>query len=175
MNIRALVLAGVAVAGMSLTAHSQIVLQSSVIGSGGGPMSNGTMTMNGTIGQAIIGPVNSTGVFVGQGFWYSANPTSDVKPSHQVGTAAGFELAQNYPNPFNPSTTIQFSVPERTKVTLRVMNLLGEEVARVIDQEEKEAGTWSVDFNATDLPSGTYVYRLEAGNLIKTKKMVLMK
>ena len=55
------------------------------------------------------------------------------------------------------------------------MNLLGEEVSRVIDQESYDPGTYEVDFLAKDLPSGTYVYRLEAGNIVMTKKMVLMK
>ena len=88
---------------------------------------------------------------------------------------AEYELKQNYPNPFNPSTKIDFSIPERTKVTIRVMNLLGEEVARPIDGVTYDAGTKSVEFSADDLPSGTYIYRMDAGNFSASKRMVLLK
>ncbi len=175
MKIRALLVAGLMMVAFSLTANAQpFTITSSVIGSGGGPMAGGTFSMNGTVGQAIIGPTTG-GVFTDdQGFWYTT-PGAIASVKISAPQASGYELGQNYPNPFNPSTTIRFSVPERTKVSLRVMNLLGEEVARVIDQEMYEPGTWEVDFLAKDLPSGTYVYRLEAGNIVKTKKMVLMK
>ena len=91
------------------------------------------------------------------------------------GKSAGYDLEQNFQNPFNPSTLIRFSIPERVKVTLRVLNLLGEEVWREIDGEMMDAGKYEVDFIAKGLPSGTYVYRLEAGNFVKSKKMVLSK
>jgi hypothetical protein len=173
MKIRALVIAGALVAASSLTAQAQLTITKSVIGSGGGPMVSGNFVLNGTVGQAVIGPTSSGMYQVNQGFWYGTLSTKGV--ATQAGQATGFDLAQNFPNPFNPSTTIRFSVPERTKVTLRVMNLLGEEVARVIDGESYDAGTWEVPYFAKDIPSGTYVYRLEAGNIVKTRKMVLMK
>ena len=173
MNIRALVIAGGILVGSSLTANAQFTLTRSVLGSGGVRVSNAQFSMQGTVGQAVIGPTQNSVFTAYQGFWYTA-PKSDVKPEF-AGDATGYGLEQNYPNPFNPSTTIQFSVPERTKVTLRVMNLLGEEVVRVLDQETYDAGKWTVDFQAKDLPSGTYVYRLEAGNFVASKKMVLMK
>src|SRR5205085_7921016 len=87
--------------------------------------------------------------------------------------STGYDLEQNFPNPFNPTTTIRYSLPERVKVTLKVMNLLGEEVKRLIDGEFKDAGTYEVEFSEQGLPSGTYVYRLEAGNFVKSRKMVL--
>jgi len=173
MKIRTLILAGAMIALSSLAAQAQFTLVSSVIGAGGGPVSGGNFKLDGTIGQAIIGPVNGGNFTDQQGFWYQSVPFNDVK---QIAVLPnGYNLGQNYPNPFNPSTTIRFSVPERTKVTLRVLNLLGEEVSRVIDQESYAAGTYEVDFLAKELPSGTYVYRLEAGNVVMTKKMVLMK
>jgi len=140
---------------------------------GGGPATGGTFSLNGTVGQAIIGPVTGGTFTDNQGFWYEVQGTGGVKQLAAI--PSGFALGQNYPNPFNPSTTIRFSVPERSKVTMRVMNLLGEEVARVVDNEMYGQGTYEVDFLAKDLPSGTYVYRLEAGNIVMTKKMVLMK
>lgn len=135
-------------------------------------MSNGAFSMNGTVGQPVIGPVSSGQFTINQGFWYTVQAKGSVK---KQGEAAGYALAQNFPNPFNPSTTIEFSVPERTKVTLRVLNLLGEEVSRVIDGEMYEPGTYRADFVAENIPSGTYVYRLEAGDAVFSKKMVLMK
>lgn len=85
-----------------------------------------------------------------------------------------FRLEQNYPNPFNPSTTIKYSLPEVRKVTLTLFNLLGEEVATLVN-EEKVAGYYTVEFNAASLPSGVYFYRISAGSFVETKKMVLMK
>ena len=85
-----------------------------------------------------------------------------------------FHLAQNYPNPFNPSTTISFSIPERTNVMLKVINSLGEEVA-VLVNVEKDSGSYSVEFRSTGLPSGIYIYRMQSGNFVSSKKMLLIK
>jgi len=180
MKIRALILAAAFMVVGSLSANAQTFsVFSSVIGSGGQPMQGGNFKMDGTFGQPIIGPIGAfptgNGNGIGQGFWYTLAGLAKGSVSTNIGQPNGYALAQNYPNPFNPSTKIQFSVPERTKVTLRIMNLLGEEVRREIDNEVYEPGTWEIDFNAKDLPSGTYVYRLEAGNVVMTKKMVLMK
>jgi hypothetical protein len=85
-----------------------------------------------------------------------------------------FTLEQNYPNPFNPTTTIGFGIPEKGNIKLSVLNILGEEI-RVLLNEEKEAGYHSVDFDASELPSGVYFYKLQAGNYINTKKMILLR
>jgi len=85
-----------------------------------------------------------------------------------------FALDQNYPNPFNPSTTISFAIPAKSFVTLKVYNVLGKEVANLINGEF-ESGRHSVDFNASDLASGVYYYTVSAGNYTSTKKMILMK
>ncbi|MCW9098565.1 MAG: ASPIC/UnbV domain-containing protein, partial [Ignavibacteriaceae bacterium] len=97
-------------------------------------------------------------------------------------TPVGYVLAQNYPNPFNPSTTIEYSLPERTDVKLSVINIVGEEVTELVNQT-MDAGNHRVEFNAANLPSGVYFYRLQAGNpstgsgqsFITSKKMILLK
>lgn len=93
-----------------------------------------------------------------------------------------FYLSQNYPNPFNPSTKIKFSIPNvETRhasslqmVTIVVYDVLGNEVATLVN-EEKPAGNYEVEFNATNLTSGVYFYQLKAGTFYETKKMVLLK
>ena len=85
-----------------------------------------------------------------------------------------FALMQNYPNPFNPSTTIMYYLPLWEKVKLTVFDALGKEV-KVLVNENKPAGSYSVEFNGTDVPSGVYFYKLEAGSFVETKKMVLVK
>ena len=85
-----------------------------------------------------------------------------------------YSLERNYPNPFNPSTNIQFSVPEQSFVRLTVFNLLGEEVATLVN-EELRAGKYSADWNAAGFPSSVYVYALSANGRVFTKKMMLTK
>ncbi len=92
-----------------------------------------------------------------------------------------FSLEQNYPNPFNPSTPINFNIPIAGNgldgsgiVSLRIYDMLGKEIA-VLVNENLTAGSYSVDFNASSLPSGTYFYRLQSGSFIETKKMILIK
>jgi hypothetical protein len=85
-----------------------------------------------------------------------------------------FNLYQNYPNPFNPSTTIIYEIPERHLVSIAVYDLLGREVAVLIN-EEKSAGEYEVEFNGSELSSGIYFYQLKAGSFVETKKMILLK
>jgi hypothetical protein len=85
-----------------------------------------------------------------------------------------FELSQNYPNPFNPSTNISFTLPSRSFVSLKIFNVLGREVSSLYS-EELPAGTYTRQWNALAMPSGVYYYRLQAGNYIETKKLLLLK
>lgn len=86
----------------------------------------------------------------------------------------GFELEQNYPNPFNPSTSVQYAISKRQFVTLKVYDVLGNEVATLLN-EEKSAGSYEVEFNASDLSSGIYFYKIETGKFSETRKMVVIK
>jgi hypothetical protein len=85
-----------------------------------------------------------------------------------------FYLAQNHPNPFNPSTVIQFGLPTSGRVTIKVSNLLGQEVRTLVD-DYMAAGTHQVTFHAEGLPSGVYLYRMQSGSFVSTKKLVLVK
>ena len=85
-----------------------------------------------------------------------------------------FELSQNYPNPLTPSTIIKYSVPKGQLGTLKVYNMLGQEVATLVNNQQN-AGNYEVTFNADRLASGIYFYTLNAGNFVSTKKMILLK
>lgn len=85
-----------------------------------------------------------------------------------------YSLSQNYPNPFNPSTSINFAIPKSGNVTLKIFDVLGKEVATLLN-EVKTAGTYKVDFNASNFTSGVYFYRLESGDFADIKRMVLVK
>lgn len=100
------------------------------------------------------------------------NPSTITQTSNEV--PSGFELSQNYPNPFNPSTTINFNIPESGIVRLIVYDMLGREVATLIN-EQMQAGSYSYNFEAMGLNSGTYVYKLEAGDVSISRKMILVK
>jgi hypothetical protein len=88
--------------------------------------------------------------------------------------AAGFQLQQNYPNPFNPSTRIQFQIASSVQVSLKVYDVLGNEVATLVD-EYKPYGNYEVEFKTERLSSGIYFYKLQAGNFVETKKMILLR
>ncbi len=100
--------------------------------------------------------------------------------SIQVGVHNGqqlpqkFQLQQNYPNPFNPSTEINFTIPKAGNVTLKVYNALGQEVATIVNGF-KEAQTYNVKFDASNLSTGVYFYTLKTGDQSITKKMLLLK
>ena len=83
-------------------------------------------------------------------------------------------LLSNYPNPFNPTTTITYSLKDAGLVNIKVYDILGSEVAELVN-ENKEAGYYSLEFDASNLPSGFYIYKLQAGNFVDTKKMILLK
>ncbi len=98
---------------------------------------------------------------------------TDVNDIGQEGPYAYF-LSYNYPNPFNPSTSINYSIPEYSAVIIKVFDILGNEIATIVN-EEKPAGTYEVTWNAAGLPSGVYFYQLRAEDYVQTKKMILMK
>lgn len=123
---------------------------------------------------------NSSVANVGTTFYLDDLSFSDVTAvQFNNNVPAEFNLAQNYPNPFNPSTVISYTVPKESFVTLKVYNLLGQEVASLVN-EEQPSGSYKVDFSAsgisgTNLTSGVYLYTLTAGSFVQTRKMMLLK
>jgi hypothetical protein len=99
---------------------------------------------------------------------------SAAEPIRRNSTPTTFALEQNYPNPFNPSTGIRYQVPQVSDVRLDVFDMLGRKVSTLVN-ERQAAGSYQVNFNATNLASGTYFYRLQAGVFVETKKMLLVK
>ncbi|MEP0007522.1 MAG: T9SS type A sorting domain-containing protein [Balneola sp.] len=106
-------------------------------------------------------------VLIRQGISVNTEPLEDLPQN--------MELEQNYPNPFNPSTTIAYGVPNTGKVTLEVFDILGRKVATLLNGENKTAGRYTLHFNASNLASGMYIYRLRAGNVVMIKKFTLIK
>jgi hypothetical protein len=104
--------------------------------------------------------------------WILANAT-DV-PTDGSTIVKGYSLSQNYPNPFNPSTYISFSVPSKSYVSLKVFDVMGREVA-TIASEELSAGSYTRQWNASNMSSGIYFYRLQVGNYLESKKLILLK
>jgi hypothetical protein len=98
---------------------------------------------------------------------YPTSGENSVQPT-------SYSLEQNYPNPFNPSTTIQYSVPETGWIKLSVFNAIGQEVGILVN-EEKQIGTYRIEFNASNLTSGIYYYKIQSGNFVETRKMVLLR
>jgi hypothetical protein len=101
-------------------------------------------------------------------------PAVVVGVAEEGGTPSAFSLAQNYPNPFNPSTVIRYQVPEAGDVKLVVVDMLGREVA-VLVNERRSAGVHEVTFDGAGLPSGVYFYRLQAGDVAQTRKLLLVR
>jgi hypothetical protein len=120
--------------------------------------------------------VSDTFMFAGtdyNGVWRRLRP-GVVNMEPQTDIPQSYYLAQNYPNPFNPNTTIQYSIPKSGNVRLGVFNSLGEEVKTLVNGYI-EAGIHKINFNASDLTSGIYFYKLYADSFVETKKMIMLK
>jgi hypothetical protein len=103
-------------------------------------------------------------------------PVSSVKEKDDGSLPVHFQLQQNYPNPFNASTNIEFDLPRATVVSLKVFTLHGEEVATLLAQDKFTAGSHRINWNAGNLPTGIYIYRLQTNDgLVGVRKLVLLK
>jgi hypothetical protein len=121
--------------------------------------------------QIQLGAINSPNVRTTINETATTTVTSVSNDFNQI---KNFELSQNYPNPFNPATTISYSVPQRSDVSLKVYNIIGREVATLVNGE-KDPGTYNVNFNGAELSSGVYFYKITAGSFSTVRKMILLK
>ena len=134
-----------------------------------------SLRMTSVLGQSFIGECHDGVEHVVGGFLADTalGGVTPVAPA-PLPVPVEFVLAQNYPNPFNPTSTIGYTIPGEEHVSLRVYNVLGQEVATLIE-EKQGRGTHSVQFNAGQLSSGVYFYRLVAGHFSDQRKMIILK
>jgi hypothetical protein len=165
-------------------------IKSGVLANGGTSVSNETNRVVGTIGQPMIGRKNNQTHIVRAGFWeQTSSLITDVRSVDEKILPKEFYLYQNYPNPFNPSTKISWQSPVSSWQTLKVYDILGNEVATLVN-EFKPAGSYEVEFSAKggqavgslQLASGIYFYKIqvypaasETGGFTETKKMILLR
>ena len=126
-------------------------------------------------GWAAVRSPGVTGPMKGHPFRIGARPRFDTETvENEINQPNGYFLAQNYPNPFNPSTNIKFGLREAGFVSLKIYDVLGNEVAALVN-EYKSAGNYEISFYSAQLSSGTYIYRLLTNNFSETRKMILEK
>jgi photosystem II stability/assembly factor-like uncharacterized protein len=140
---------------------------------------------NGYIYAATFDQRNSADEFIGEGVFRTLEATTGIL-KNKTKTSKNYQLIQNYPNPFNPTTIINYTIPSQpndvvnanfafnANVSMTVYDILGREVQTLFNKEQP-AGNYQVEFDAINLPSGVYFYRLQSGNFIETKKMILLR
>jgi photosystem II stability/assembly factor-like uncharacterized protein len=136
-----------------------------------------TAFLNGQTIRSIIPITGHIGYIIGEGNFTLAvaDDSTLLSPvEYEEKLSTSYELSQNYPNPFNPSTKIKYAVPFASNITLKVYDLLGNEIATLVN-EEKTAGVYDVEFKGEGISSGIYFYKLTTGNYSETKKLVLLK
>jgi len=131
------------------------------------------MVVSQSVGQSSVGIVEADGIVFSSGIFFLNEPVNSTTEIND-NVPTNFALEQNYPNPFNPSTTINFSLPKEQYVKLAVFNVAGKQVAEMVNRKMK-AGSHSLNFNAQNLVSGQYFYKIETSGFSKVKKMLLLK
>jgi hypothetical protein len=155
--------------------QAQTHLKSSVFGNGATIASSNADRIAGTLGQPIIGMTSSQSNIAQSGFWPQAiDLITSVERIPAEATPKEFRLQQNYPNPFNPMTTIVFALPKQSAVNMKLFDIQGRQVTVLVD-EEFAPGVYKVVFDAQDLPSGVYFYRIQTEGFVRTRKLTLLK
>jgi hypothetical protein len=162
------------------SALGQYAVSRSVFGNGGAVLSGNTHRIVGTLGQPLIGVVSSSVYINAVGFWYQCGDlvASVERISNDLPTE--YRLEQNYPNPFNPSTVIVFALPEKSHVSIKLYNLLGQEVAPIVEGDFLP-GAHRVEWTAESLASGIYFYQMVASGgkngrtFINVKKLAYLR
>jgi len=159
---------------------AQYKIKVSVVSSGGYTISSSSFRLSSTLGQTFIGQTTNNSYQVQTGFWKLEQTLTPVEKDTKNSIPKTYKLEQNYPNPFNLSTIIRYDIPAESYVTLKVYDILGKEVKTLIN-EIKPTGSYKISFNAANLTSGIYFYRINAQNkvlnksFVKTGKMILLK
>lgn len=125
-------------------------------------------------GQLVVGSAQSATTGTETGFIPGVPGILTAVQNSVVELPTTYALEQNYPNPFNPTTNIKYQIPHDGSVSLNVYNMLGQEVARLVN-EVHNAGSYEVAFDASNLSSGMYIYRLRAGNFTSSRKLLLLR
>ncbi|NOY61343.1 MAG: T9SS type A sorting domain-containing protein [Calditrichaeota bacterium] len=153
----------------------QYAIKSSSFANGSAVVSDSVHQLSGAVGQIFIGTTANALYKSNSGFLYhTAKIVTKVEDIRPIAIPKEFHLDQNYPNPFNPSTTIRFGLPQKSDVNLKIFDLLGREVATLIDKT-MSAGEYKVIFEAEGLPTGVYFYCIRASGFSRVKKLTLVK
>lgn len=149
---------------------------------------NNNFYMAGRIGASISGNTRNSIIGINSGFnkfkraaiagMNNENPSLtelNVDKENIKNNPIEFRLFENYPNPFNPTTTIRFNIPMTTNVSIKVYDIRGQEITTLVNQRYFEVGSYTVNFDASNLSSGIYLYRIIAGSYQSVKKMMLLK
>lgn len=163
-------------------AAAQYQVPNSVMSSGGAAVGNSSFRVVGTLGQPAIGVMSSASSINRAGFWCGLEGLITRVEQSASTVPTEYRLEQNYPNPFNPTTTICFALPEGSAVTLVLVDVLGREVATLVDKE-LQPGEYKVVLDAKDLPTGLYFYRLQTKDrsgasgtrFCQTKRLLVLK
>ncbi|MDA3884436.1 MAG: T9SS type A sorting domain-containing protein [Candidatus Delongbacteria bacterium] len=139
-------------------------------------LTGASLTFRSSVGQMVIGESKLGSDVVNAGIIYLSTDTEKIKSgkTETVNIPFNYELKQNYPNPFNPTTSIQFTLPENQFVSLKVFNVAGKEVVELAGKDFNK-GINSVNFNAANLVSGLYFYRMQTKGFSNIKKMMIVK
>jgi hypothetical protein len=160
---------------LHLPAAAQIQLPQSVVANGGDRQENQHYLLEGTVGQAVIGVVSDPSSYRHEiGFWPRALWIITGVAESEEALPIRFWLGENYPNPFNPLTTLEFAIPVRSRVTMKLYDVSGREV-RTLADEEMDPGQHKIILQASGLSSGVYYFRMTAGTFVQTRKVALIK
>ena len=158
---------------ISLCAQSNTVVWSE-FSSGFGISKNGNSELISEAGQNFSGISKNGNTVVTSSFFTSYSAISTGVNNMEESIPGKYQLYQNYPNPFNPSTVISWELPTKSHVLLKVYNILGKEISTLVN-EEKPGGKYKIIFDARNLASGVYFYRLITNSFNETKKMILIR
>ena len=175
MKLQAICLAGVALMLAGLCRAQDARIAHHAFSAGAVTARDGNTVVTALVGQTFVGSAEFENTILEAGFLVDTLFRPAVVGVQEDGALPQvFALEQNYPNPFNPSTTIRFALPKRTRLSLRLYNVLGQEVRTLID-DERPAGYHQVVLQARGLASGVYVYRMVAADVVMTRKLIVLK